>query len=355
VRVRAAAAIVFVFACGAGVVFLGGRSVAPPVEDGPSLAAVSPPSPVASGKSSVDGRAGLVALRAEGRERAAIDGEIAHLEAEVERNAAELADLTAQVVLRDLRSLKTLRARFLLAGRPIAGVVVDGAKSTEDGTLTLTTLPRNYRGFLIATQPDGAQFRLDPPQDDAAEVELGDVRVHPAGTIAGVVVDESGKPVADATVEVMSSDLDCRTIAEHATDAAGRFSLGGIGPYRYEVAVRGAVGARVAAVEAGATDVRLVVRRTFPVVLRLLDDATGEPVTGPWIACELRPPGAAYDASYHELRHGEREIELRLADPGWYEIDVRLGDYRRSLSAHLPAVELTADRRNVVDVRLRPN
>jgi hypothetical protein len=260
------------------------------------------------------------------------------------------------------RAQKTVRARFLIAGHAVAGVTVNGATSDAEGRLDLK-LDASYRGFLIAQQPDGVTFRITPPQDDAPSADLGDIVLRPAGTIEGVVVDESGKAVAGASVAMLSSELDCRTIETTLSDADGRFTIPRVGPYRYEISVRTAppegvkaeaFGGRVAAIESGARDVRVVARAMFPVKLRLLDDATGEPVSGPWLACEIRRPGDPLDASFHELHHSADHIRFFLDAPGFYEIDMRLGDYHRSMSGRLPVVELRADRENVVDVRLKP-
>ncbi len=259
--------------------------------------------------------------------------------------------------------IKTVRARFLMAGLPAAGVRMHGATSDADGRLVLRQ-PRGRRGFLIALQPDGARVRLDYPQDDSDVADLGDIRLAPAGTIAGVVVDESGEPVAGARVTLLSSDLDCRTLGSMVTDEDGRFTFNAVGPYRYEVYARvdpasgsktAPLGARLTAVSAHARDVRLVARPMFAVTLRLLDETTGAPITinAPWIACELRRPGAALDASFHELRHNRREVGLFLADPGYYEIDARVGTGTEYWAARVPAVELGADRESVVDVKLR--
>jgi len=250
---------------------------------------------------------------------------------------------------------KSVHARFLMAGRPVEGVTIDGARSDAEGRVALT-LPRNYRGFLVVTQPDGVQLNITPAQDDAESFDFGDVRIQPAGTITGVVVDEQDRPVPLADVALLSSDLDCRTVGGAKTDAEGRFAIGGVGPYRYEVSARtnSTTGARVAGVAAGA-DVRLVAKTMIPVVLHLIDDATGAPLAGPWTACELRRPGAAYDASLHELRHEGAEIRLQLDSPGWYEIDVRHGDADPNgwRSGRVAAVEFVAGRENSVDVRLR--
>jgi hypothetical protein len=274
-----------------------------------------------------------------------------------ESRAAESAVTRDEVV----SEAKTVHARFLLAGYPVAGVSVNNAASGADGRLALT-LNRRFRGFLIATQPDGAQFRLDPPQDDAETAELGDIALRPAGQIAGVVVDAGDKPVVGAEVALLSSDLDCRTVETTRTDAEGRFRLPRVGPYRYEVSVRAeapagteaeAFGARVTGIEAGATPLRVVAGPMSAVKLRLIEDATGEPVTGSWIACELRRPGARYDDSVHELRRNVNSFGFLVADPGWYEVDVRLGGLRRSLIGRLDAVEIVAGRANVIDVRMK--
>ncbi len=261
----------------------------------------------------------------------------------------------------DSCAIKRIQARFLIAGRPVAGVRLDDLTASDaEGRMTAWRRS-DFRGFLVATQPDGAQIRLDPPQSGTDDVDLGDVRLEPSGTIAGIVVNEDGAPVEGAAVSLLSSDLDCGTVGEGKTAADGRFSIGGVGPYRYEVCARvppppdspiEAVGGRVVAVSAGA-ELRVVARTMSPVALHLLDDATGAPVFGTRIACELRPAGAAYDAGVHELRRGESTVRLDLDAPGCYDVDVRWSDGKRNLAAHLGAVDLRADRANDVDVRLR--
>ncbi len=114
-------------------------------------------------------------------------------------------------------------------------------KTSSDGTFTFETdreFEGGYRyGVILATSPKWAMgwanWRIT--QDDQVEIQLGR-----PGSLAGVVVDEQGKPVSDANVKITyllaksggdrryfmaRGDLDDVTTT---TDAEGRFSFKGI-------------------------------------------------------------------------------------------------------------------------------
>jgi len=376
-KFRAVLGALFFFAAGAGfATWMRGDAVAhptdtqgaarvvpadPPLPETAELRPTDAPRPTA--RSPVSRTTSPIRRRSPPQEPPRADSEFGTLlgsvEFEIDGGSSKIGD----EILARMGKQKTVRSRFLLAGCPVEGVEINGARSDAEGRIALT-LPRNYRGFLVVQQPDGVQFRVDPPQDDAESADLGDVRLVPAARISGVVVDEDDRPVASASVALLSTDMDCRTMGEATTDSAGRFSIGRVGPYRYEVYARAsppkggkaeAVGARLAAVRGG-EDVRLVARPMFPVTFRLLDDATGKPISGTWISCYLRRPGAAHDASLHEHRADVAEVRLLLDAAGVYEAELWLAPapwtfeifYRR-----LDVVDVAADRENVIDVRLK--
>src|SRR6185295_15245881 len=77
----------------------------------------------------------------------------------IEIGSTSLGDYASSLGPSRIAPQKSVRARFLMAGRPVAGVTIEGRKSDAEGRIALT-LPRNYRGFLVVSQPDGVQLNI---------------------------------------------------------------------------------------------------------------------------------------------------------------------------------------------------
>jgi hypothetical protein len=70
--------------------------------------------------------------------------------------------------------------------------------------------------------------------NEGATVALPEVKLDLAGTITGVVRDEAGQPLANAYVAVTSSNAGYGPSGVYTnTDANGRYTLGGLGPYNW--------------------------------------------------------------------------------------------------------------------------
>ncbi len=259
---------------------------------------------------------------------------------------------------------RAVRARFVTSRGPAAGVTLEGATSDADGRIAFR-LALGWRGFLIAVHPDGSQFRVEVPQDDTVDVDLGTLTIAAPGAIAGTIVDDADRPIAGATVTLRSAELDCRTVGTAQTDAAGRFAFDGVTHGFHEVVVQApapaaeavdakALGARRQGLAAGDADVRMVVRPMFPVVVRLRDEKGESPISGPWIACQLHRAGDPAGVHLHELRHRVTDVVVLLDEPGWYDVEVRMFDSSRCRrDGRVAAVELRSDRENVIELAMR--
>lgn len=98
------------------------------------------------------------------------------------------------------------------------------ATTAADGTFALA-IDKNHRGRL--SLPDGELvFAAGDPRVDPAETyDLGDLQVLRAATIAGVVKDEFGKPLADVKVSARSGSLGFGMTSSSTTDRDGKFRL----------------------------------------------------------------------------------------------------------------------------------
>jgi hypothetical protein len=148
-----------------------------------------------------------------------------------------------------------------------------------------------------------------------------DVTVHaePALSIAGRVLAPDGGGVSLAVV-VANTAAHAIASSDSVCDVEGRFRVSGLiaGPWNLRVlrADNGWIGADDATVEAGRDDVVLHVVRGARISVRVVDDATGEPVTEASIGC------ASLDESMG-LRWFEAGLESREFEgllPGRYTI-----------------------------------
>ncbi|MCC6873167.1 MAG: carboxypeptidase regulatory-like domain-containing protein, partial [Sandaracinaceae bacterium] len=152
-------------------------------------------------------------------------------------------------------------------------------------------------------------------------------------SIAGLVVDEQGRPIEDARVRASflatagASDHELHPLLEARSDASGRFTIAGAdrGDYRVGASAGGYASAVIAHVSAGARDLRLVLGSQS--ILRARGtDSTGAPIAAPSVIVEraLGPLAreavdvvSGYDAEgwveVHGLAAGSYEVTLAAA------------------------------------------
>ncbi len=175
-------------------------------------------------------------------------------------------------------------------GGPIADAIVSSgtrvARSGADGRFVLrhVTAPCELR----VEAPGRAPAIVDAPREGASTIRLA-----AAASIRGAVVDEDGSPLPGAWIRTETHGLDDglpepvvrvrRGFSVAArTDLEGRFELDGLPPGRHRLYAgfrdRNAP-SRPPIVEAGETDVTIVLPRPSGVIGRVVSARDGEPVT----------------------------------------------------------------------------
>lgn len=137
-----------------------------------------------------------------------------------------------------------------------------------DGRAALGGLAARARYRLVVRAPSAEWQTAVRPAWAPADTE---VRLEPALRVGGVVVDDDGAPVPDASVWVEGPD---GTSSVVSVDAAGRFEVGGVapGPVRLRAACladwlpKAAPASAASEVPAGTTSARLVLARSDVVV-----------------------------------------------------------------------------------------
>ncbi|MEM6990063.1 MAG: carboxypeptidase regulatory-like domain-containing protein, partial [Myxococcota bacterium] len=118
----------------------------------------------------------------------------------------------------------------------------------------------------------------------------------PRPSLGGVVVDQAGAPVADATVRVTTADATRGPQPSAVTDAAGNFELLGLAPAAYDLAVTHRTGARLDApnpdtlrvdlTSQSIDDLTLTVRVPDGVIAGVVVGPDGEPYADAWVAMQ---------------------------------------------------------------------
>jgi protocatechuate 3,4-dioxygenase beta subunit len=153
------------------------------------------------------------------------------------------------------RALDALTGRIVdNSGEPVAGATVIHratwnidfeARSAADGTFLLEGVPPFRDKKLIVVDGTHAPRLFEVARYDGGALDVGDIRIDDAGSIAGCVLNTSGSPVAGAIVKARPHDNPIRTgpgnfvmvggeeknffrSLETVTDADGAFRIGGL-------------------------------------------------------------------------------------------------------------------------------
>jgi uncharacterized GH25 family protein len=242
-------------------------------------------------------------------------------------------------------------------------------KHEPDGRFTLTNLPvgAGYQVTITATGYGSRNWFLEDERIVAGQtIDLGEVKLAKADQqIAGVVVDEQGKPVAGAQVHFSGEDQPpMRTVL--TTDAQGKFVLPGLCPgyvqvnaylHRPQVQLYGQTFAK-----AGSADVRIVVssegRQSGPSPDPLPQSIQGEPApdraalgltdaaAGASDRAVVRPLLAVFvDVRQRPSRHALQELTALAQRPDLKDVElaiIQMGTTELGLKAVAP-VTMIAD------------
>ncbi|MBI4822569.1 MAG: PEGA domain-containing protein [Deltaproteobacteria bacterium] len=214
-----------------------------------------------------------------------------------------------------LPSKVTLTGRLSSDAGPVQAAIVEGER-IESGTFRLE-LPRAQRRISIHAE-GFATLRVPVPETDAAELDLGAIRLERGRPVSGLVVDQSGAGVSNAFV---SSGL---VSGAGVTDGAGRFTI-------------------AACVEGTATvQARDFARLSIP--LSCVDGQRIELKRGSLVRAEVRTEiGALVESATAELscKGGralglvrEGQLTIRNAPSGRCTLGLSTAEARRPLAPH---------------------
>jgi protocatechuate 3,4-dioxygenase beta subunit len=212
----------------------------------------------------------------------------------VDENGRPLAGARATAHVRELEGGGSPRG----FGLPFGGLSerLDEALSGPDGRFRIAGLAPGKADVTVRAEgrrvgtSEGVELMARQPAD------VGDIALPTGQSIAGVVLDERGQPLADAEVSVSSmarimvnrlEDLPRSQLGQEfgqraRTDAAGAFEVSGLAGGHYTVHVRaeGFDSLLREDVAAGTRDLRLVPVRLGGLLVRVNSDRDGAPVSG---------------------------------------------------------------------------
>lgn len=243
----------------------------------------------------------------------------------------------------------------LVAGAEIAGTVVDqdgkpipeayveleeangdrsdSAFTDETGSWHLADIGAGKYVMRASSKLHIAAADLALDHDGAHPMTGVVLHVAPGGEISGIVVDDAGKPVAEARVTTGSGS--------ETTDEGGRFVVHGLGPDKYDVTAStqalGAASQQVVLARGQHVEVKIVL--TPSSIAGVVVDANGHPVEDASVFARADVPnGYAFE---HTDAYGH--FDLGGLPPGSYQLTAQRSESR----VDSPAVQVTTGNRHV--------
>jgi protocatechuate 3,4-dioxygenase beta subunit len=216
--------------------------------------------------------------------------------------------------------LTDARGHYEFAEVPVTTFEVSAA---AEGLATITRWPQQTFGF-----GNGA----------AAHSYVIDFELVPAKQITGRVVDDRKNPMAGAKVVATwsSSAKTTRCESEAKSDASGAFTVGSLCDAAFQLSAEldGFSTATRAQVDAGTTEVELVLRAQGGVSGVVVDEETGRPVGQFELAVQpsanQRGPGTRRE--HLSYRDGSGRFEVKNVEPGFYQVTGSASGYADSTS-----------------------
>ncbi|HEY0712284.1 MAG TPA: carboxypeptidase regulatory-like domain-containing protein, partial [Polyangia bacterium] len=310
-----------------------------------------------------DGRYSFTLDAREYEVRVFADG-YAHFDTTVALNRSVVRDLVLQPAARIYGTLFEAGTRNLVAGATVSllnqdsrniGAGVRDVQSDEEGRFGFNEVPlgsyqvfaRDSRRNLIGNGPVVTAI----PFKTAKPIE---VALATGSAVQGSAVDESGKPVAGAIVDLRSGLGEAptvRNVLTSITDAAGHFFLGGLLPGRHQVTVSSGdtVATQDVAVEADKTARLALTLRPRPSQLAVAGrvfKADGQPAGAVMVRLERAGSAVLITTETDDLGN------YRLSGGG--EGEGTVCAWHPTLGVGKVAVRGSAQGNSSVDVRLSP-
>jgi uncharacterized GH25 family protein len=180
------------------------------------------------------------------------------------------------------------------------------AEGKPDGSFVLSGLGAGPYTIHVSVDESAGNYR----QKDVAGVAVGakdlEIVLEDGLSIAGVLVDDGGKPLARTALEFTSVGTEDGDSWMAYTDSAGKFTVGGLAPGTYRPTVAGWgdnqswVLASKTPVEAGTTNLRLTATRGQAIAGVVVDEE-GKPLERAWVhARDPKEENATRDAQTNE-------------------------------------------------------
>ncbi len=230
---------------------------------------------------------------------------------------------------------------LMVAQPPNREPVKDGpewdAASTGDGSFEIRRMP--YGDYAVLATTDGMLGTAFADVTDDEPIAYADIVMRPAGAIAGIVINESGEPIADARV-YPEKTRDERHRMSGATGAAtqarteedGTFTLPYLWEGEWQLSVEADGYAMLTSdyIPLGTTDAELVLTVGGSVAGEVVAAETGEPVEGLTITAD----GEQYRAENEAKSDAEGRFEIAHLADGKYTVTI--DDDTRILSGKAP-------------------
>jgi len=230
------------------------------------------------------------------------------------------------------------------AGKPMRGITLHAANeamqdygddaSGDDGSFCIRYL-LNEGTYVLTASNAGQKLepvtRVPPVSLVSGNAEVSIVLAAPKSSIAGIVVDDAGAPVADVAVRVRAEAAhgeefvfdETSPLALALTDTQGHFSIDHLADGNYAVLAFARDGSerRVEAVAAGTRDVKLVLAAAGAIDGTLVGFTTPPVITGILIAGGHEPVDFELDGNHFSAHGLSPGAYVLIADTGGHEAD----------------------------------
>lgn len=235
-------------------------------------------------------------------------------------------DATSDPLELELTRGPSLRVRVVdLDGAPIAGARVRTStrdtRTDADGNAQLRAVDYDSESFTVTAAAFApATVRVDTGDDPTATIEQ-EVVLRAGTQLAGIVLDESGQPVANASVDLLEGG-DGNRSERVSSDEHGEFTFEGIARGDYFITARSselATGPGVEVAIDGTTPARTVVYAVRGAeVTGIVVDEHDRPIAGADVRVGWRTTESATDGTFvmRGLEAGELEIGARSPTHG---------------------------------------
>ncbi len=237
---------------------------------------------------------------------------------------------------------------------PDIDLLAEPLPSSADGTLRLGPLPEGTYSLRLRAEGFLPVTLRGCIVKDGAATDQGVIRLAPGLEISGVVRDTDGVPIAGASVKARFYESGRQMSLLRKSSPKGSFQLPGLPPGLVEIdaEAKGYVPENLDDIDAGKTDLEIVLAKAGSLVGQVLAKDTGNPV--PIFNLLPRADGGRGGFWYPRggpasFRDDEGAFKLDGLMPGLYKIEVFARGYQTAI---LDAVQVEPGDSKALEIRL---